>query len=101
MISKETFVNIMNRLEIIDKKMDKVDAALKELSHDFCGFYVPECVDIVMDILYDSFNDKDRWLDYFVYELDFLHNKDDNEVYADTWDKVYDFLIASMEDTNE
>ena len=37
MISKETFVNIMKRLETLDKNMEAVDVALTNLSPDFCA----------------------------------------------------------------
>lgn len=102
MISKKTFANIMERLENMDDKMDKVDLALKALSQDFCGFYVPECMDIVMDVLQELFNDNNGWLEYFVYELDFLRGyKPGNVTTAgklkiDSWEKVYDFLIWNM-----
>ena len=107
MITKETFVNIMNRLEKLDTKMDNVDAALKQLSFDFCGFYVPECIDIVMDTLVEAFNDKgNEWISYCVYELNFLKSfkpgmvLDENKTPIDlsSWDKVYDFLIENMEE---
>ncbi len=106
MISKNTFVNIMKRLEALDNKMDKVDIALKELSPDFGGFYIPECLDIVMAALIEVFQDKDGgWLSYCVYELNFLNNfemgmvtdKDNNPIDLSTWEKVYDFLTENME----
>lgn len=106
MISKNTFVNIMKRLEALDNKMDKVDVALKELSPDFGGFYVPECLDIVMAVLTETFNDEEGgWLNYCVYELSFLSkfeigmvlDKDNHPIDLSTWEKVYDFLIENME----
>ena len=39
MISKETFVEVMNKLETLDKKMNDVDVAMKALSPDFCTRY--------------------------------------------------------------
>lgn len=107
MISKNTFVNIMKRLEALDNKMDKVDAAFKELSPDFCGFYLPECLDIVIAALSEVFNDKESdWLGYLVYELNFLNNfkmgmvtdKDNSPIDLSTWGEVYDFLIKNMEE---
>ena len=41
MISKDVFVNTMTRLELLDKRMEEVDIALKNLCPDFNGFYVP------------------------------------------------------------
>lgn len=106
MISKEAFINTMHRLEALDNKMDKADAALKELSPDFCGLYIPEVLDITVDILHDVFNDYENdSLGYFIYELDFLRkfkmgcviDAHGNPTDLSTWDKVYDFLIENME----
>ena len=103
MISKETFVDVMNRLEVLDEKMDNVDVALKELSSDFNGLYIPQVFDIVLDILSDVFEDKNNWISYFVFDLDLLHSYDhdsvtvgDEPIDLSTWDKVYDFLIGNM-----
>ena len=51
MITKETFVDSMNKLQKLDEKMNAVDDALKDLSPDFGGFYVPDFFDIVIEIL--------------------------------------------------
>lgn len=105
MISKETFVNTMNRLESLDNKIDAVDAAFKELSPDFCGFYITEPFDIVVDLLQEIFKDKHDALGYFIYELDFLHKfklgcviKDNEPIDLSTWDRVYDHMIEIMEE---
>jgi hypothetical protein len=106
MISKNTFVQVMTRLEDLDKKMDKVDNALRDLSPDFGGLYVPEIIDIVVDLLEDVFNDKkDSWLSYPVFDLNWLHDhilgdieENGEPVDLSSWDKVYDFLIKNMED---
>lgn len=106
MISKETFVETMKRLETLDKKMDDVDDALHALSPDFGGFYVPDTLEIVIDLLRKIFNDKDDWIGYFVYECDFLNYLepedflDEYNCHVDltSWNKVYDFLIKNMEE---
>lgn len=105
MISKDTFVKIMTRLEDLDKKMDNVDTALKALSSDFCGFYLPEVYDISIELLKHIFKDKEDWIGYFVFELNWLHDHtlgsvsvDGNDIDLSDWDKVYDFLIKNMED---
>lgn len=105
MISKELFVSTMKRLDALNTKMNAVDDALHELSPDFCSFYVPEMTDIVVDLLKEVFNDNDDWLDYLVYEKDFLRSIKPHDVKmwdrpADltSWDKVYDFLIKNTEE---
>ena len=106
MISKDTFVKTMYRLEELDRKMNKVSDALQELSQDFCsGFYISDPFDIVTNLLIDVFNDKDNdLLFYFMYELDFLNgyhegcftDEDGNPIDVSSWEKVYDFLIENM-----
>ena len=108
MISKETFVNTMKRLEELDTKMDAVDAALKELCPDFCGLYITEPFDIIVDLLKDIFKDKYDSLECFIYELDFLRKfhmgcvtEDGKPIDLSTWDKVYDHLVELMKDEVE
>lgn len=105
MISKELFIKTMERLEAFDHNMDAVDEALHALSPDFCGFYIPEVFDMTIEVLEEVFDDNAGWLAYCVYELDYLEkykpgmilNQYSNPVDLSTWDKVYDFLIESME----
>lgn len=106
MISKEMFVKVMQRLEALERQMDDVDAALHALSPDFGGFYVPEAISITMDMLHEMFDDEDNLLEYFVYELNFLHDykfgyvldENDKPVDVGTWEKVYDFLTYNEEE---
>lgn len=106
MISKEEFVETMKRLEALDVKMNGVDDALHLLSPDFGGFYIPDVIDIVVNLLRKVFDDKDDWLGYFVYERDFLNDLEPSDVLdkynchidLTSWHKVYDFLIKNMEE---
>ena len=104
MISKETFVNTMNKLQTLDKKMNAVDKALKSLDSDFCSFYVTGIFDTTFDLLKEAMNDKDDWIGYFVYERDWLRDfkLGDVEVNGEpvkiyTWGDVYDFIINTGE----
>lgn len=42
MITKKTFVDTMNKLQKLDEKLNVVDMALKDLSPDFGGLYIPD-----------------------------------------------------------
>lgn len=101
MISKEAFVNTMNKLQDLDKKMDTVDKALKALDSDFCSFYVTGIFDTTFDLLKEAMNDKDDWIGYFVYEKDWLRdfglgdvevNGEPVKIYS--WGDVYDFIVT-------
>lgn len=101
MISKETFINTITKLEKLDHKMDDVDKSLRTLSPDFGGFYIPDIFDIVINILRDIFQDKDDWLSYFVFERNWLHNFEVGDIEIDgkaieirNWEDVYDFITG-------
>jgi hypothetical protein len=101
MITKEVFVNTMKRIAELNRKMENADDALTKLCPDFCGLYIPESFDILSDLLKEVFDDKDGWIDYFMYELDYLRryekrsvvDKLSNPIDCSSWEKVYDFLI--------
>lgn len=99
MITKKTFVDTMNKLQELDEKLNTVDVALKNLSPDFGGLYIPDFFDITIDILQEVMNDKDDWLMYFVYERDWLRDMKlgdvtvgDEPIQIKTWEDVYDFI---------
>ena len=106
MISKELFVKTMERLERLDHNMNALDDAMNALCPNFGGFYIPEAVDIVMEVLKEMFDDKDEWIEYCAYDLDYLAKyehgmvteEDGTPIYLSTWEDVYDFLIENMED---
>lgn len=99
MLTKRTFVNSMNKLQELDEKLSAVDNALKDLSPDFGGLYIPDFFDLAINILQEAIDDKYDWLMYFVYERDWLKdmNLGDIEVEGkpiliETWEDVYDFI---------
>lgn len=99
MITKELFVSTMEQLEDFDEKMNDIDKAFKKLNSDFCGFYLTEPVSIVIKLLTEYFNDKDDWLNYFVWECGWLKELEYGDVLVHNepidlsdWGKVYDFL---------
>ena len=96
MISKETFVKTINDLKSLDARMDAVDRAFKNLNPDFCGFYVTEVFDVVLDLLAEAMDDEEGWISYFVWLKDF--NIGDVEVHGvpvviNSWEDVYDFIV--------
>lgn len=105
MISKKTFVNIIDRLERFEDKVSAVDDALRSLSPDFGGIYLPQPTAIVVDLLSEMFKDEEGWLSYFIYERDWLLDFklgdimiNDEKIKIENWKDVYDFLIKNMEE---
>lgn len=105
MISKQTFVDTMIRLEEFHRKVSIVDSALRNIDSNN-NFFIIEPLNIIVNFMQELFNDKDDWIDYFIYELDFLHkyepksvlDKLSNPIDLSSWDKVYDFLIKNMKE---
>lgn len=104
MITKKTFVDTMNKLQELDEKLNTVDVALKNLSPDFGGLYIPDFFDITIDILQEVMNDKDDWLMYFVYERDWLRDMKLGDITVggkpiliETWEDVYDFIVKEWQ----
>lgn len=107
-LSKEEFIDFINRLQDLSDKMDRVDRAFHRLDSDFCSFHIGEAIQIGFDLLCKMMDDKNKWLDYFVFELDFLRkyypgcitSKNDgviDVIDVNDWYKVYDFLIKEGE----
>lgn len=106
MISKETFIKTIERLEDLSNRMDVADRAMRGLCEDFGSFYICDAFNITTDVLREIFNDKENdWLGYFIWERDWLHKFElgdieigDYCVKIENWGDVYDFLISEMRD---
>lgn len=105
MISKETFIKTIERLEDLSNRMDVADRAMRGLCEDFGSFYICDAFNITTDVLSEIFNDKENdWLGYFIWERDWLHKFKPGDieiggysVVINNWGDVYDFLVANME----
>lgn len=108
MISKETFIKTIERLENLNDRMEAADKAMQALCEDFGSFYICDAFNITTNLLSEIFNDKENdWLSYFIWERDWLHKFElgDITVYNEPieingWGDVYDFLVKEMEENN-
>lgn len=110
MITKQEFINIINRLRDYNDLQNKIDDLFKDnienRERDFmnAGSICIGHETIVVKLLEDIFNDKGTisWLLYECnYGRDFsLGNLEDNEVEIDLSipEKLYDYLIKEMEE---
>lgn len=106
MISKETFIKIMESLEDLNNRMEVADKAMQALCEDFGSFYICDAFNITINLLSEIFNDKENdWLGYFIWERDWLHKFKLGDiviggysVVINNWGDVYDFLISEMRD---
>ena len=99
MISKADFVSYMKRIEALDAKMDRIDTAFKAFDSTF---YIGEAIELPYNLLKIAMEDKTDWLDYFIFECDFLNNKchiwiDDVPIEINSWEDVYDFIREANE----
>lgn len=105
MITKETFVDTMNRLQELDAKMGIADEAMRNLCYDFGSFYILDVFDITISLLQEVFKDKNNWIGYFVYERNWLRDFQLGDIMVhgepvkiENWEDVYDFLVSCMEE---
>jgi hypothetical protein len=106
MISKETFIKTIERLENLNDRMEAADKAMQALCEDFGSFYICDAFNITTNLLSEIFNDKENdWLGYFIWERDWLHKFELGDieiggycVKIENWGDVYDFLISEMRD---
>ena len=104
MLSKEKFIKVITDLKDLCDRIDLVDLALKQISSDFCGLYIPQVLDITVGVLEEVFEDTEtQWLGYFIYEKDWLTSYHDGDIIDEngkkiiikSWADVYDFLMES------
>ena len=113
MISKEKFNEIINFLRDTYDEIDKIEYEMRispskfvqEMSIPRPGFYQDYIVDL-LDIMFDENDDEEdigRWVNYFVYDLDFGREYypgcvqiKEKEIDISTADKLYDFLVDRM-----
>ena len=82
-MKKESFVKILDSIDKYWELRDRKQEAIKQFYEDnvnegFIDFMdngwtpeVEEMIDSIIDALKIEMNDKDEWIDYFIFELDF------------------------------
>ena len=110
MISKEKFVEIINRLKDYNDLQDKIQNLFRdnidnqEMDFMNAGSICVSHESIVVELLKDMFNVKDDLISWWLYECNYgrdfsLGDLEDNGVEIDlsTPEKLYDYLIKNME----
>ena len=113
MITKQEFVNIINRLRSYNDLQDKIDDLFKEnidnKEADFmnAGSICIGHETIVVKLLENMFNDKDT-ISWWIYECNYgrdfsLGDLEVNGVEIDlsTVEKLYDYLVQALESEGE
>lgn len=101
MINKENFVKYIHKIENLHHIEENINKATNGLDW-FISFAEHE--QLMIDILEDVFDDKNEWISYFIYELDFgkkwrngtiTFNGED--IPMSTARGLYDVLVKNME----
>ena len=109
MISKEQFVNIIDRLretnDFVEETNDKARNLQDAIESDFFNAMSLSVSheSIVVQLLENMFNDSD-YISWWIYELDYgrnykeycIQDADGNAIDVSTAEKLYDFLISEM-----
>ena len=112
-ISKEKFVEIINRLKNYKELQDKIDELFKDnidnRENDFINA-ASICIgheSVVVELLENMFNSD--MISYWIYELDYgkkykagcVLDENMNEIDLSTPEKLYDYLVKSLESEGE
>lgn len=101
-MKKEVFVKIINGIKAQREHDRKMNKKLSDVFIDFDGWYDTDIVITpVEDALKEEFDDKNDWISYFIYDLDFgdeysegdVTEKDGTIIDISTAKKLYDFLV--------
>ena len=110
MISKEKFVEIIERLRNYDDLQKKIQELFKdnidnqEMDFMNAGSICIGHESVVVDLLKNIFDDKYDYIGYYLYECDYgretenkIFDNDDKPIDISTPEKLYDYLIKNME----
>lgn len=102
-LNKEKFKSILSELEILTDKTHKI----YELGITIDTY---DCLEpIIVDLLKLHFSDKEEWIEYFMYELDYgkrykpnmIIDENGNDISMCNSDELYDLLISNMNMNNK
>ncbi len=108
MITKDNFIVLMDAMKEQRAIDEKATESLQDIFEDVIGgFYNNETLFSAIELfLMNEFDDIGEWILYYIYDLnwgifwtkDTCSEKDGTVIDISTTDKLYDFLIKSMND---
>jgi len=105
MIKKETFVNVLNLIKEQDETNSEVGKALELICDSWVMYgFKDKYKDALNLLLNEIFDDKESdWIGWWLYEdveKKITFNDDRNEIYLNTAEDLYDFLLNNLEEKN-
>lgn len=114
MISKETFVSMIEKIKDLQEREEQLRIAMNALSPSFYVAYYPlsEAIEAIVDLLSSYFyadpqtRDVTNDISYYIYDLEFGKNwtpdcytdAEGNPIDISTAEKLYDYLINSIKE---
>ena len=117
MITKQQFVEIINKMKVTDDFVNEINDKTRQLREtlddSFVDFFDGNSLfvahtDLVVKLLENMFNDNNI-ISWWIYELDYgrqykdgcIQDENGNNIDLSTSEKLYEYLVAEMEDCNE
>lgn len=105
MLSKEKFIKAIDDVESVCRYQEGLNNYFRKNNVD--GYiFQPDCTSTVINLLHTiaGTKDKDEWIDYFCFELDFgkkwkegmITEKDGTDIILKTSEDLYDLLEKQM-----
>ena len=100
MLTFEEFNDYIKKIREQLEYSDNLDNTLKKMSPDFGGFF-NTAIDISIDLLKRVMNDKDEWIEYYIYEADWgktfkeVYESDGTPIPLETIEDLYNIIIDS------
>ena len=107
-MSKESFCKVMDNYKSMFNFTDEMNDLFDKYKMDG-NIYPPMCTETVIDLLEFIFNDKNQWISYWIFELDFGKDYEDGYVKDEhgeviplkTTEDLYDLLVRNMKESKE
>lgn len=107
-MSKESFCEVMGAYKTMFDFTDEMNELFDKYKMDG-NIYPPMCTETVIDLLEFIFNDKNQWIKYWIFELNFgkdyedgwVKQKDGTIIPLKTVEDLYDLLVKNMEEPKE
>lgn len=102
-LKKERFCKTMNQIQKVYDYGDKLNQFFKE-NHVDGYLHEPNCIEQTLGLLAFIFDDKDQWIDYWVYELDFgrrykegtITDSNGENIPLETAEELYELLVKNL-----
>ena len=102
-LTKERFCKTIRQIQEVYDYSDKLNHFFEE-NHIDGYLYEPTCIEQALGLLAFIFDDKDQWIDYWVYELDFgrrykegmITYSNGENISLETAEELYELLAKNL-----